>query len=92
MANRHYIMTVNSRDAYLIREQLTKSVVKRMKKDLPVSVEVLQDCSMMRKLTTIGSKLCREWNDDFTKEDVRETASNMADLIIQDAEYILAHE
>lgn len=92
MANRHYIMTVNSRDAYLLREQLTKHVVNRMKKGLSVSVEVLRNCSTMRKLTAIGSKLCREWNDSFTKEDVRETASNIADLIIQDAEYILALE
>lgn len=82
MANVHYIATVNDRDAYLIRQQLTESVVKRMKKNLPVSAEVLRNCSTMRKLTAIGSKLCRKWNDSFTKEDVRETASIMADLII----------
>ena len=75
----------NSRDIYCITEWLANCVAKKMKKSQPVTVEHLANSSTMKKIISMGAKMCAKFGEEQPdKEERKEVAYKHARYIIEE--------
>lgn len=75
----------NSREIYCISEWLANCVAKKIKKCQPVTIEHLANCSTMKKIISMGVKMCIKFEEPQPdKEERKKVAYQHARYIIED--------
>lgn len=87
--NRILLYANNDRDVYKLQQWLADCVAKRIKSGKDVSIEHLANCSAMKDIIGMASKICKRYGEPFTMQDRKEAAVKIAESIIEDAEFII---
>ncbi len=78
----------NTREIYSITESLSNSLAKKIKKGVKPSVEILANCSTMKRIVSMAAKMVKEYDGEtVSTKERKEAALKHAEYIMEWAEY-----